>query len=359
VCLGTEFPVPGVGRIDALFLSPSGYLTIVETKLWLNPEARRQVVAQSIDYARAIARWTYEDLERNFRNCRFGPAGQGPSISTHVCSAEQNESFDEAAFIDGVDRCLKHGRFLLLLVGDGIRGGVSELADFLQQTPTLQYTLGLVELACYQVPATKNEYLFVPHVVARTTEVMRAIVQVDVKAPTDTAVGITVGVPPVGPDGKPPRPVRLSEREFYDLLKESTSEDLAVRLEGFLNELLSQHDALEAEFTPRKLLLKVQTEGANADRLVVLAFTPEGRLWTNKAWLDYLSAQFGADQLNAFIEGLATIDHRLRPRTKPDGSLEVPKGANAVDLRAVSEKLSELAAVVGAAVDEVAAGSTG
>jgi len=37
ICLGTEFPVRGVGRVDALFLSPSGYLTIVETKLWQNP----------------------------------------------------------------------------------------------------------------------------------------------------------------------------------------------------------------------------------------------------------------------------------------------------------------------------------
>jgi len=38
-----------VGPIDNLFISPQGYLTIVETKLWRNPEVRRQVVGQIID----------------------------------------------------------------------------------------------------------------------------------------------------------------------------------------------------------------------------------------------------------------------------------------------------------------------
>ena len=62
VCLGTEFPVPSVGRVDALFLSPSGYLTIVETKLWQNPEARREVVAQIIDCAYPVDSEAYSIL---------------------------------------------------------------------------------------------------------------------------------------------------------------------------------------------------------------------------------------------------------------------------------------------------------
>src|SRR5437868_3805532 len=33
-----------VGYIDNLFISPDGYLTVVETKLWRSPEARREVV---------------------------------------------------------------------------------------------------------------------------------------------------------------------------------------------------------------------------------------------------------------------------------------------------------------------------
>jgi hypothetical protein len=39
------------GYIDNLFISPEGYLSIVETKLWRNPEARREVIGQILDTA--------------------------------------------------------------------------------------------------------------------------------------------------------------------------------------------------------------------------------------------------------------------------------------------------------------------
>ncbi len=55
VFLGREVPTPA-GSLDVLYAPPSGYLTLVETKLWDKPEARRQVVAQIIDYATEIAR---------------------------------------------------------------------------------------------------------------------------------------------------------------------------------------------------------------------------------------------------------------------------------------------------------------
>lgn len=53
-----------VGAIDALFVSPQGGITIVEAKLWRNPQARREVVGQIIDYATALSTWTYEELDR-------------------------------------------------------------------------------------------------------------------------------------------------------------------------------------------------------------------------------------------------------------------------------------------------------
>jgi hypothetical protein len=52
------------GPLDIAYISPNGRLTLVECKLWRNPEARRKVVAQVLDYARAISRWSYSDLQR-------------------------------------------------------------------------------------------------------------------------------------------------------------------------------------------------------------------------------------------------------------------------------------------------------
>lgn len=50
------------GPIDNLYVSPTGGITIVETKLWKNPEKHRTVVAQIIDYAKELATWDYDDF---------------------------------------------------------------------------------------------------------------------------------------------------------------------------------------------------------------------------------------------------------------------------------------------------------
>ena len=51
-----------MGALDNLYISPHGGLTLVETKLWKNPEARREVVAQLFDYTKQIAQWDYKQL---------------------------------------------------------------------------------------------------------------------------------------------------------------------------------------------------------------------------------------------------------------------------------------------------------
>lgn len=61
VCM--ELPPPA-GYIDNLWITPWGGLALGEAKLVLNPQARREVV---LDYARAVADWSYDDLEVRVR----------------------------------------------------------------------------------------------------------------------------------------------------------------------------------------------------------------------------------------------------------------------------------------------------
>ncbi|MGF1576736.1 MAG: hypothetical protein ACFCU9_12500, partial [Cyanophyceae cyanobacterium] len=63
VSLGRE-----ISNIDNLLISPLGKITIVETKLWRNPEATREVIAQALEYANKLWAITYEDLEAMARN---------------------------------------------------------------------------------------------------------------------------------------------------------------------------------------------------------------------------------------------------------------------------------------------------
>ena len=63
LCIGREVGA-GPGAIDLLFIDRDGLLTIVETKLAKNPEARRTVVGQIIEYASYISQWTAADVFR-------------------------------------------------------------------------------------------------------------------------------------------------------------------------------------------------------------------------------------------------------------------------------------------------------
>jgi len=61
LCIGREVGA-GPGAIDLLFIDKDGLLTIVETKLAKNPEARRTVIGQIIEYASYISQWTADKV---------------------------------------------------------------------------------------------------------------------------------------------------------------------------------------------------------------------------------------------------------------------------------------------------------
>lgn len=127
------------GPLDALFVNRRGALVLVECKLWRNPEARREVVGQILDYAKELARWRYEDLQREVSRAR----GEPGTNALYRLVAERHPEVGEAAFVDAVSRNLSAGRFLLLVVGDGIREGTEAIVEFLSRHSGLHFTFGL------------------------------------------------------------------------------------------------------------------------------------------------------------------------------------------------------------------------
>jgi hypothetical protein len=53
VAVAREVPC-GHGYIDNLYVTRAGEIVLVETKLWRNVQARREVVAQALDYVAAL-----------------------------------------------------------------------------------------------------------------------------------------------------------------------------------------------------------------------------------------------------------------------------------------------------------------
>src|SRR5216684_159748 len=60
ICM--ELPLAS-GFVDNLYATPDGDLIVGETKLFRNPESRREVVGQVIDYAKDLSALSYENLE--------------------------------------------------------------------------------------------------------------------------------------------------------------------------------------------------------------------------------------------------------------------------------------------------------
>jgi hypothetical protein len=182
-CVGENFtPAVSIGReiacIDNLFISPSGCITIVETKLWQNPEAHRTVVAQILDYAKTISRWSFSELNESVK-AFTQKHGESKSIYQLVKAQHSHIELDEIEFEQRVQDCLASGRFALLIVGDRIYPDATQLADIIQSAPNMQFTLGFVELKCYQLDPKKEwPLVVVPHFIAKTKEVTRAVVKV-------------------------------------------------------------------------------------------------------------------------------------------------------------------------------------
>lgn len=164
----TELNTP-VGPIDNLLVTAGGLPVLVECKLWSNPESRRKVVAQILDYAKELVRWTAADLQREASK-RLGESGN--PLLTRVRAA--GHDIDETDFNDALTRNLRLGRCLLLLVGEGIRENVEAIAEYLVEHAGLHFTLGLIELPIYDLPGGGR--LVAPRVLTRTHVIRREVI---------------------------------------------------------------------------------------------------------------------------------------------------------------------------------------
>jgi hypothetical protein len=182
------------GPIDNLYVSPIGGLTVVETKLWKNPEKHRTVVAQIIDYAKELATWDYDRLcEAVLASSRKRGETQKLSLEEMVAASLAPNGMLVHEFQEALAATLSKGGFLLLIVGDRISPNIALLTQAIQSAPGLEFTLGLVEMQIYQVgPGNDWPLIIVPEVLGRTVEQTRGVVRVQY-VQEKPSITVTVG----------------------------------------------------------------------------------------------------------------------------------------------------------------------
>lgn len=226
----TELPV-GTGFADLLLLNPKGCITLVETKVLKNSESKHHVVGQIIRYAEAMTHWSYPDLVRAVRQREQSQCDD--PIMERLRAVE--DRFDEGAFKEQVSESLRAGKFLLLMVGDGIRAEVEAAAAYLHRFPTLGFALGLVEIALFREPGKSNTLFVQPRILLKTEVSVRAVV--DIRAPVEVSITeLTVESPtrkPIGDDEYFNTLLSSADEEVVqfvrDLLVESSNHSLTVK----------------------------------------------------------------------------------------------------------------------------------
>ena len=187
--LGREVPVDlgaNEGFIDNLLVTNDGYLVIVETKLYRNPEGIREVIAQTLQYGMAVSQMKMMELESRIKR------GQAPSLRRDEgitdCVARQATEQNRSSFLaedfeEALERHLRRGEILLLIVSDGIHVGVERVTHWLNDKGNSSpYKFGLVELKFF---SHGDERLVVPRTVLKTREISRHVVVVDIRPTID------------------------------------------------------------------------------------------------------------------------------------------------------------------------------
>ena len=259
-------PIVSLGReimgIDNLFISPTGRLTLVEAKLWRNPQAVREVLAQVVDYASRLSKLTYEDFEERCRASRQTSITNGFGLFDLICREFPDHNIQQTEFVNGVTRNLRNGRFLLLVVGDGIREGLARMLDALHHQSRLHFTFGLVELQLFRLPE-ESGLLAVPSIVAHSTEIERAVVTIRGAESSDVQVEVRSD-----PQKKAPR---LTETEFLQSMESHEARQFAERVFEWARENAS------IDIIPRSAAIRLPFSTTRKG-LILMRIFPSGRV---------------------------------------------------------------------------------
>jgi hypothetical protein len=164
-----EMPTPA-GPIDHLLMTGRGEIALIETKLFRNPEARREALAQALDYAGTVFGRSYKDFERMALDGQI--SGKRPKSLYDALRSP--DLLPEPEFVDAVSANLSSGDITIVIAGDGIRSEAERLLSSIQAYAQFRFRLALAEIAVYRVEET-NELLVAPRLLARTTTVERPV----------------------------------------------------------------------------------------------------------------------------------------------------------------------------------------
>lgn len=172
LCIGWEIGLAS-GAEDILYIDQSGLLTVVETKLRKNPEARREVVGQILEYAAQMATWTAAEVERQAE--RFFATAECPgayggltlekALQLFMESSSASAGFSYDDFLQQVQANIDRGHFRLIIAIDEPPEALLKTVEFVNRFSE-RFEMYLIQLKRFRDLA-KKQNIFVPALFGR------------------------------------------------------------------------------------------------------------------------------------------------------------------------------------------------
>ncbi len=207
-----EYPT-NRGCIDILLVTDNGEIIIIETKLLKNPESTRTVVAQVIDYIKALS---VEEIDETI-----------VKIKKTCATCDINEKL-----MSYIYKNISTGNFKVLIVGDFINPNILGMVDSIHSAPHLAFSIYLVELNVY---AHDDSVVITPKLVSKTYEVERSVIRLELNW-VDKKHKIESETP--SKESKGNKPI-LSWEQYVEFFKDN---EFRIELIKFRNEWIEKVD---------------------------------------------------------------------------------------------------------------------
>lgn len=160
-----ELPLRPAGTLDVLAVDEAGGLTLIECKLDKNAESKRTVLGQIVEYASALWRMPYDDLDVLVS----GRAGRSLTELMEAALGDDDEWSPED-FRESVDRNLKAGDFRLIVAVDQVNDRLRLMVEYLNEAGPSAMKVHLLEMRYFTSGETQ---VLIPQLHGSTPTVSR------------------------------------------------------------------------------------------------------------------------------------------------------------------------------------------
>lgn len=322
-----ELPLPS-GYLDNLYITPEGYPVLVEVKLWKNQEARRKVIAQILEYAKDFSTLSYDTLNTEIRKLRkTEPWSDNPLYE--IIARDNPTALPESTFVDRVTRNMREGRFLLLILGDGVREDMASLANHLMHH-SLRYAFGMIQIRLFTLP--DGSILAQPDIMAKTQTIER---HVTVVTTTDASLRIAETAPQKVIVSSPEK-TSLSLGDFFAKAAEASPET-AQWLKGFIQSLSDLPIDIQVGKNSDSLMLKAPF----GNQPTLMHISPQTVSFWTIGQPAYTKTAESKQAVTEFLSSMAALVGG-EVKTFPAGGMDVRVNGQAVPTGALAGKDAHL-----------------